>query len=277
MSLLEQHLPFISEIWSEFESLQPQPADRLITSFIAMAIVPMIFFYFYGFVFYLIDSYSSEEFKANYKVQNTIRVTTEQYFDALKISFINWFIIGFPFLYIIALYLKPSYEISMPKFPTIYTFFRDLIVYILLEELFFYVSHRILHLKPFYQIIHKFHHKFTAPIAIAAIYANPIEHLISNVIPVALGPLLMHSHPTMSMLWGIMALFSTMTVHSGYDLSKLCFVFPLPYFHDWHHEKFTENFGATQLLDYILGTNKQFLLAIQRNEVDAPRLVKKAL
>ena len=47
----------------------------------------------------------------------------------------------------------------------------------------FYYSHRLLHAKPFYARINKTHHEWKAPTAIAAAYAHPIEHLLSNVLP----------------------------------------------------------------------------------------------
>ena len=49
---------------------------------------------------------------------------------------------------------------------------------------------RFLHHPRLYKHIHKKHHEWTAPIGIVALYSHPIEHVFSNLVPVALGMLL---------------------------------------------------------------------------------------
>jgi fatty acid hydroxylase domain-containing protein 2 len=229
------------------------------TIFLALGIIPMIFFYIYGLLLFIVDFYAPSSFKAQYKIQPSITITANQYLDALKVSVFNWCVLGLPYLAFLAYVVIPHIiGDSLPPIPSAYVFGRDLIVFVLIEEVMFYFSHRALHHGKLYSGIHKFHHTFTAPFGIAAIYAHPIEHMVGNVIPVSLGSLVMKSHPVMACIWGVLALFNTMTVHSGYDFNRLCFIFPSPYFHDWHHEKFNENFGAIQLLDIVFQTNKNY-------------------
>ena len=42
-------------------------------------------------------------------------------------------------------------------------------------EVWFYWSHRLLHYGSLYRLIHKKHHRYTAPAAIVAVYAHPLE------------------------------------------------------------------------------------------------------
>jgi sterol desaturase/sphingolipid hydroxylase (fatty acid hydroxylase superfamily) len=270
LNILNTPLPYGNELWSFVKSLT---TNYFWADFILVAIIPMVWFYVYGLVFYLIDNYTSENFKYKYKVQNNIRITPAQYWDVLTVSLWNWIVLALPYLLLVCKINEYRYEKNNrqePAIPTVGLFFRDFVVFAVIEEFMFYFSHRALHWPSFYASIHKFHHKFTAPCAIAAVYAQPTEHMISNVIPVSVGPLLMKSHPISVMIWGVFALFNTMTVHSGYDFSSFI-VFPSPYFHDWHHEKFNENFGAAQLLDFVFGTNKNFLETIAKGEMYVPR------
>ena len=39
--------------------------------------------------------------------------------------------------------------------------------------------------------IHKLHHDFKAPFGITAIYAHPLEHVVSNIMPIAAGPVIL--------------------------------------------------------------------------------------
>lgn len=45
------------------------------------------------------------------------------------------------------------------------------------------------------------HHEFTAPCGVAAVYAHPVEHVLCNLTPLLLGPLLLGSHLLTTWLW----------------------------------------------------------------------------
>lgn len=118
--------------------------------------------------------------------------------------------------------------------------------FLILEFLFFY-SHQLFHTKYLYQKIHKIHHRWTAPICLSATYAHPVEHLLSNVLPVILSGKLAGLNFTMARLWHIFTLSNTLIVaHGGYAYGGNM--------HDLHHEKFNCNYGAIGLLDYLHGT-----------------------
>ncbi|KAJ6093437.1 hypothetical protein N7486_008726 [Penicillium sp. IBT 16267x] len=145
---------------------------------------------------------------------------------------------------------RSSYRVEA-SLPGTVEFARDFLISILMRETMFYYSHRLLHVPYFYRKIHKKHHRFTAPIALAAQFAHPIEQIFANALPISLPPQLLKSH--VLTFWAFLAweLFNTATVHSGYD-----FFHNKAKIHDLHHEKFNLNYGSVGLLDWVHGTNK---------------------
>ncbi|KAF9487366.1 putative C-4 methylsterol oxidase [Pleurotus eryngii] len=125
------------------------------------------------------------------------------------------------------------------------------VVCILLREVSFYYAHRLLHILALYPKIHKFHHRFTAPVALAAQYAHPIEHVFANILPMSLPPQLFHAHIVTFWVFMSFVLFETATVHSEYD-----FFGEAARKHDLHHRKFMIYFGTIGLLDWWHETDK---------------------
>jgi sterol desaturase/sphingolipid hydroxylase (fatty acid hydroxylase superfamily) len=144
--------------------------------------------------------------------------------------------------------------------PPAWTFVKDFIVFGMLYDFVFYFIHRFLHLKNvfgynLYGLIHKKHHEFTSPIAVSCVYAHPIEHVLANVGPLFFGPLLMRSHPIVTFWWFSYGLYHTAAVHSGYH----CWFLPSPLKHDWHHERFEENYSSMGIWDGLFKTNVEYL------------------
>ncbi|CAG7848835.1 SubName: Full=Related to C-4 methyl sterol oxidase {ECO:0000313/EMBL:CCA68111.1} [Serendipita indica DSM 11827] len=144
------------------------------------------------------------------------------------------------------------YDVS-PTFPTLQIFVRDFAIALIIREALFYYLHRLFHAKRLYPYIHKIHHRFTAPVALAAQYAHPVEHILVNVLPVVLPNALLRSH--ILTFWAFLAamLIETSTVHSGYDFWP-----HLAEKHDRHHEVFIWNFGAClDWFDWMHGTKEK--------------------
>ncbi|EEH47030.2 uncharacterized protein PADG_03128 [Paracoccidioides brasiliensis Pb18] len=152
----------------------------------------------------------------------------------------------------IALNSSTNFQFSFftvtPTYPTARELATDFIYALLLRELLFYTVHRTLHHPKLYPCFHKQHHTFTAPMAFAAQYAHPLEHLLANVIPVVLPLALRRVHILSFALFLTSMLAETASVHSGYDFAGARK-------HDLHHEKFRVNYGVIGLLDWVLGTD----------------------
>ena len=140
--------------------------------------------------------------------------------------------------------------------------FGKLPIHALLAEVSFYVVHGFLHWSPtLYKKIHKVHHRFVAPTAMACVYAHPLEFAIGNVLPIYLGPMVCDSHPMTCYIWWGLAMLGTCKGHSGYRIfghkddheeqpmmvlreinnpkskKRARWDWSLSFCHDWCHEK----------------------------------------
>jgi hypothetical protein len=119
---------------------------------------------------------------------------------------------------------------------------RDAVASGVLVELLFYTSHRLLHTKYLYAY-HKLHHGYKAPIALAALYAHPLEAVLGNTLAV-MAPAYICGIHGYSWLWGVALGFaSTQAKHSGFDIDGAG--------HDRHHQFSNVEYGHLGVMDFM--------------------------
>ena len=137
--------------------------------------------------------------------------------------------------------------------PDAWTICRDVAVFILIEEFLFFHLHYLGHRSSLiYRNIHKLHHRFTSPAAFHVLYTHPVEHILVNLFPLVLGPVLMRSHPLLAISWMSLGQLSSLVAHCGYLIPLI----PTNPLHDYHHEHFHGNFGVFGFFDFLYGTLK---------------------
>jgi len=213
----------------------------------------MVLFWSISGLFWYMDSNNKSK---KDKLQKT-SVEPAELKKCLKRCLFNQFFILLPLLvttYPLKLSSHGPERMLLKHFPPWNIALMQVAFCVLVEEVLFYYSHRLLHYGPIYQTIHKIHHEFRAPIAMAAIYAHPVEFLLSNLIPVDIGPALAGSHILVAFIWFTIAAIGTLSHHSGYKTFWQVGGLD-PTFHDFHHYSFNANFGLLGFLDKLHGTN----------------------
>lgn len=230
--------------------------DDMIVGVIATTFFTVSIFWLANCFFLFIDLTGSPSFLLNYKVQpdkNTPLSLSDLKKIAKRVLF-NQIIVGLPVSFLSFYVMKWRGCATNGGLPTFQWVLLEITVFSLIEELGFYYSHRLLHHPSIYKHIHKIHHEWTAPVGLVAVYAHPIEHIMSNMLPPIVGPIVMGSHLATAWLWFALVLVSTTIAHSGYHFPFL----PSPEAHDFHHLKFNQNYGVLGFLDRLHGTDNLF-------------------
>src|SRR3972149_3722978 len=83
------------------------------------------------------------------------------------------------------------------------------------EAILFYTLHRLFHTPFLYKHIHKQHHEWFMPTPLEAIYAHPLEHIIVNIFPILISPILANLPLYHFRIWAFGASINTAYGHSG--------------------------------------------------------------
>ncbi|XP_021712201.1 fatty acid hydroxylase domain-containing protein 2 isoform X2 [Aedes aegypti] len=183
-------------------------------------------------------------------------LTWTQLKKLLKTAFVNLILVGIPALSVFhGITVALGRSVDLRTLPSLLEILYTIPIAMVSSETVFYYSHRMLHSKILYKTVHKKHHEWTAPVSLAAVYAHPVEHIVSNMAPFYAPVMLVRTHIITAWIWATIVLMGTLHDHSGYHLPYL---WGTPDFHDFHHQKFNQCYGAIGILDWLHGTDVQF-------------------
>jgi len=244
-------------VWliNSWAALNTECSPVFMLGFVIPGLVMMIY-WIHGLMHLLLDI-SQWQPIYQYKIQQTKHLDRRRlpslFHTLVKVQLLVFFPVCLAFAWIS---VNTTYGLSITtELPSSRALNLHLIGYALVDEVLFYGMHRLAHHRSLYRHVHKVHHEWTAPIALASDYCHPVEHLLVNVLPNIAYGLLFGSDPFSYLIWWIISYLASQTNHSGYrfptaDLSQEA----QPNFHDLHHEKFNTNYGSMGFLDWLLGT-----------------------
>ncbi|TQV98505.1 sterol desaturase [Cordyceps javanica] len=232
--------------------------------------VTSVFFWAWGGVFALADLTGRPRWLFRFKTQPFVRVPAREYAWICLVSLRNQVLVALPLAAAMARLAAPR-PVHPSALPGPAQTFATVVFDTLCTEVGFYYVHRFFHSRALYGRFHKQHHEFTAPVGLAATYCTVTEHVFSNLVPNALGTILVPHHWSQQCFTFLFLEFGTICAHSGYNIPGL----PSNLQHDFHHFAFDENFGPTGLLDRLHGTNKKYAAtmseALARTDGDEER------
>ncbi|KAJ3062933.1 Chromosome 5 4 [Podochytrium sp. JEL0797] len=228
-----------------------------------------VWYFIPAFVFFVIDVTQSF---GNQKIQpKKATPSIKMYTKVTLLVLFNFIAINLPLTYLYSISLNNPLASASQVYgpvPSITRILRDIAASAVLFEISFYYTHRLFHYPPLYKIVHKKHHEFLAPMGVSAIYAHPLDHLLTNMVGIMSGPVLMKSHVVTLCFWIMLAVITTVCTHSGYILPGAANAAS----HDLHHSAFNVNFGVLGVLDWLHGTDRVPKVGVTKVGVLAEKL-----
>ncbi len=141
------------------------------------------------------------------------------------------------------------------------SFMIKLLLMLGIHDLYFYLTHRLLHHPKLYSRFHLAHHRSSNPTPLASLAFHPVEAFVQIGIVILLVFIMPVSFESI-VLFGLINFLHNVYGHSGYEILPRRLLasvharwFCNSTFHNLHHEKYTNNFGLySRIWDSALGT-----------------------
>ncbi|MEZ2414197.1 sterol desaturase family protein [Muriicola sp. E247] len=151
--------------------------------------------------------------------------------------------------------------------------FLSFLLMVFLHDTYFYWTHRLIHHKSLFRIIHKVHHQFTNPTPWSAFSFHPFEAVLSmGVIPIIVFLLPWHQYTLIAFI-SFMTLYDVY-IHLGFDpvLLRLGSWQNTASDHNYHHQNARVNYGLYfTFWDQLMGTYKKYHRKNKGNKVTLVR------
>jgi len=250
--------------WGNFDSVYKAVSAWVCESygqfFLFHGLLPVVvvcIYYFNGLFCLALEMHIAPEWLQKYRIQ------TKHKFDAKKLPALLRQV-TFNFMFVVPPVTATYHRLMVLRYdeelPGPMEVVCSIFSYIAANEVYFYYVHSLMHRnKTLYGLVHKVHHEYKQPVALASLYAHPLEVAIVILGQFTIGPILFGGHFYTIFLWTCSVVMVSQTHHCGFHWPWI----PAPKgegqpeFHDLHHEKFNVNYGSFEFkysLDGFHGT-----------------------
>lgn len=134
-----------------------------------------------------------------------------------------------------------AFSTDEAHWPTSIQNVQDLLLMVVLHELGFYMTHKMMHIYPSLYKYHKIHHEYKMNTTIASQHNHPIDFILSIGGPALLAVAVVHPHMSTLFQFTIWSMFANLDDHLGYAFPWS----PVRWFvlsaateeHEFHHSK----------------------------------------
>ena len=165
---------------------------------------------------------------------------------AIAVVLFNQCMVGYSMLY--ALPIIPTITYTGSGFTDLIERALCMMMYYVLHCIWFYCTHRLMHVRFFWRHIHQIHHTYKETLPYAAFYCHPFEHLFVNLMSGFIGPILFSRDVITLKIWFHIGTLNSVNAHYS-DIRG-----DTPGNHDLHHIFYRFNYGTGNVMDRIFGT-----------------------
>jgi ferredoxin-NADP reductase/sterol desaturase/sphingolipid hydroxylase (fatty acid hydroxylase superfamily) len=204
----------------------------------------------FAFPFFIVFWIVGKKYFKKIRIQETERATLHHFKHDLAFSASTFLVFGIMDVCLLYLGTKGYTQIYFDINDYGYLWLGlSFFIVLFIDDMFFYWSHRAMHLPRFYKFFHKVHHESTDPSPLTAYAFHPSEAVIEQLMHVVL-PFLLPLNFGVIIAWQLFSMLNNVLHHLGYEVYPKGWVkFPLLKYkaasthHNMHHQLFNGNYS----------------------------------